>query len=669
MAFSYQAPGAYYERTDSGAPPVSALRMDIPAFVGIARRGPLHTPVPVESWKQFVSYFGDMTGTGYLAYVVRAFFENEGHRCWVVRVASEAAATSCHDVRVAGPAAMPGWRICASSPGVWGNQLSVSLRLTHRAQTIADPGVSRPEYVVVESVSGFERGTHVRVRIPTAPNNFEYRAISAVDGVKGRIYWINPDRLLRLPHEEGLDGYDLTQPLLIESLEYTLQVREGVKVVATYEGLSSSSSHPRYGPNVLDGILKRGAMSQNWRLPETPSLVQIEEQRTPDDLAALTPFEILSEDWLPLRGGWDGLSALTIRDYIGDSTAQLADDNATRYRRGLACLRYLDEPALLAIPDIHIQPEPPPEHHPAPQCIPDPCLPLPLIGPTASRTEPVDDLPPRFSEAEVYAAQIAMVNQCEERRDRVALLDPPYSTTQDPRLGISAIRAWRKRFDSKFAAIHFPWLQVADPLRLGGRLTRAIPPSGHVAGFCAKTDWASGVHKAPANGALNWLQNVMLDLGDTPHGILNEEGVNLIRVYPGRGIRIFGARTTSSDPDWRYLNVRRLLIMIEKSFAVASQWAVFEPNNFRTRAKLHLSFTSFLMTLWQRGALAGKVPAEAFFVKCDENNNPPDARARGEMLAEIGVAAAKPFEFVVLRVGRCDNQFEISESVQMGGAF
>lgn len=666
MAFSYRTPGAYYERVDAGTPPASPLRIDIPAFVGIARRGPLHAPVPVESWKQFVAYFGEMTGAGYLAYAVRAFFENEGRRCWVVRVASDAAASSHKDFLMPGPLPTPVWRVSASSPGVWGDQLVISLRLTHRAQTLADPNASRPEYVVVNSVSGFERGTQVRVRI--APNTFVQRVVTAVDAASRHIYWVNPTRALRLPNEASLDGYDPAQPLLIESVEYTLLLREGARVVAVYEGLSPSASHPRYGPGVLDGIPVWNPSSPNWRLPETPAAVQIEEMRSDADLAALTMFDTPGEDWLPLQGGWDGLKALTLRDFIGEAADPLVDyAEAARRRRGLACLQEVDEPALLAMPDIHIQPEPPPEHRPPPACTPDPCLPLPPPGPATAPTKPVGDLPPRFSSGEVYAAQLAMVTHCEARRDRIALLDPPYATARDDRLGIAAIRAWRKRFDSRFAALHFPWLAVADPLRLGGRLTRDIPPSGHVAGFCAKTDWDVGVHKAPANGALDWVQDVTLALGDTSHGILNEEGINLIRVYPGRGTRIFGARTLSSDPDWRYLNVRRLLMMIEKSLGVASQWAVFEPNDFRTRAKLHLSFTSFLMALWQRGALAGKAPAEAFFVKCSEVNNPPDARARGELLAEIGVAPAKPFEFVVLRVGRGDNQFEISESAQMEG--
>lgn len=668
MAITYQTPGAYYERVDAGAPTVSPLRTDIPAFIGIARHGPLHAPVPVSSWKQFLAYFGDVTGAGYLAYAVRAFFENGGRRCWVVRVASDAAAHAFVELKTGGPAFVPVWRVAASSAGVWGNGLSVSLRLMHRAQAIADPGKAAPEYVVVNSVAGFERGTQVRIPMTSAPGKFLQRVVSAVDAAAGRIYWVNPERALRLSNEQALTGFDLTQPLVIQSVEYTLLVRDGARLAAVYEGLSPSPSHPRYGPRVLGGIPVWSPASRNWRLPDTPPLVQIDELRSEAKLAAMALFEPADGAWQSLQGGWDGLSALTLRDFIGDPVDLSAEDAAAS-QRGLACLQALDEPALLAMPDLHVQPEPPPEHSGAPVCIPDPCLPPPPPGPAAAPPAPVGDLPPRLSESDIYTAQLAMIAHCETRRDRVALLDPPFSTVRDERLGIAPVRAWRRLFESKFAALHFPWLEVADPLRLGGRPTRPIPPSGHVAGYCAKTDWDTGVHKAPANGALNWIQGVTLLLDDTPHGILNEEGINLIRVYPGRGIRIFGARTVSSDPDWRYLNVRRLMMMIEKSLGIASQWAVFEPNEFRTRAKLHLSFTSFLMALWQRGALAGKTPQEAFYVLCNESNNPADARARGELIAEIGVAPAKPFEFVVLRVGRGDNQFEISEAAPSEGAF
>jgi len=261
--------------------------------------------------------------------------------------------------------------------------------------------------------------------------------------------------------------------------------------------------------------------------------------------------------------------------------------------------------------------------------------------------------------------QSALVVDCELRRDRFALLDPPFSAVRDPRIGLGPLRAWRRRFDSTFAALYGPWIAVPDPLQLGGELLRRIPASGHVAGFIAQTDMSVGVHKAPANGALSWAQALTLPLDDAAHGVLNDEHVNAIRAYPSRGLRVFGARTLSNDPDWRFVNVRRLLIMIERAIRVSSQWAVFEPNNHATRAKFQLSLQSFLLALWQRGALAGATAGEAFFVQCNDDSDPPEARERGELIALVGVAPSKPFEFIVLRVGRAENGFDITET---GGA-
>jgi phage tail sheath protein FI len=276
-------------------------------------------------------------------------------------------------------------------------------------------------------------------------------------------------------------------------------------------------------------------------------------------------------------------------------------------------------------------------------------------------------MPPRFDEDAVFRVQAALVGHCETLRDRVAIIDAPYDTARDPRLGLAGIRAWRRRFDSSYGALYFPWVAVSDPLRTGGAPTRPIPPSGHVAGFIAQTDCQIGVHKAPANGPLSWVQDVTVAVDEASHGVLNHSHVNTIRAFAARGLRIFGARTLSSDSDWRYLNVRRLLLMIEEAVTLAIQWAVFEPNDVSTRSKLHLSLTAFLVELWRRGMLAGATPPAAFFVRCDDENNPPDARANGRLLAEVGVAAVKPFEFVVLRVGRVDNQFEVAEAGTVTG--
>jgi len=317
---------------------------------------------------------------------------------------------------------------------------------------------------------------------------------------------------------------------------------------------------------------------------------------------------------------------------------------------------------VVAVPDIHIQPEPPARFSPPSPCIPDPCLPLDVPPAAVAPAPSLGDLPPLFTEDAIYRVQAALIQHCEKLRDRMALLDPPFSAARDDKLGTGAVRAWRSRFVSKYAAFYYPWLRVVDPMRSSASSLREIPPSGHVAGQYAQSDFRFGVHKAPANAPLTWAEDATVLVNGAGHGILNPAGINAIRALPGRGLRILGARTMSGDSDWQYVNVRRLMMMIEKAIEAAIQWAVFEPNSTLTRVKLNLTLTSFLLSLWQRGALIGASASDAFFVKCDDENNPQRERDQGRLLATIGVAPSRPFEFIILRVGRTHNQFEISEA-------
>jgi phage tail sheath protein FI len=661
-----QTPGVYYQRVDASAPAISLLRTDIAGFVGIATRGPLHQPLPVQSWRQFQAHFGDFTGAGYLAYVVRAFFENGGQRCWVVRVASELAATATVTLQSISKGDI--WRLAASSPGVWGDNLEIFVRETHRAQTVIDPKLSVPESSAVISTTGFVRGTHVRLSQGTKKI---YKVVSDVDAVERRLIWQHPKPEARLPYDGAFDsvagGFALDQPILIESIEYTLWVRELGRLLRVYEGLSLVPEHPRYGPRALAPLTTPHSSGPQLTLPAAPEPLQIEELRTSLHVTP-EPIVLTTEQGTPLCGGEDGLSLLMTRDFIGEETNPLESDQLTVFKtRGLRALEEVSEVAMVAIPDIHIQPKALPRSSPQPPCIPDPCLPPGPPSPAAPREPSVGDLPPVFSEGEIFQVQAALIQHCEKLKDRIVLLDPPFAAARDDKLGVSAIQAWRSRFDSKYAALYYPWLRVVDPLRSPRALTRDIPPCGHVAGQYAQSDFQFGVHKAPANMPLVWAQDVTIPVNDAVHGVLNPLGINAIRPLAGRGLRIFGARTVSSDPDWRFVNVRRLLMMIEKAIDVAIQWAVFEPNNTLTRAKLQLTLTSFLLSLWQRGALMGATANAAFFVKCDDGNNPSADRDQGQLLAEVGVAPSQPFEFITLRVGREQNQFEIAEA--FAGAF
>jgi phage tail sheath protein FI len=660
---NYSTPGLYYERVDSGAPAIAPLRTDIAAFVGIAQSGPVSAALPVDSWRQFQAWYGGCIGSAFLAYAVYAFFQNGGSRAWIVRVASDLAQASAATTALASGA--PGWRIEATSPGAWGDALSATVLETHDAQTLLDPARSTPEYARVSRVTGFQRGTHVR--IPVAPGKVQYRIVSAVDAAQGRLYWVNPDPRYRLPTDAPLVGLDPNAQLLIETIDYTVIATAQGKVVASARGLSLSTIHPRYGPTVLAPLPSPPANSAGWQLPMAPPMIAIVDVRTAADVASLAPLAPAARSQ-PLCGGVDGLATLTPQDFVGEPMCPLDSDSVRAAKlRGISALADVSEIALVAVPDILIRPELPPTTFTAPPCVPDPCLPGPAAVAPALSGAPAGELPPVFSDAQIHFVQAALVALCESRRDCFALLDCPWDCVSDPRLGIAGARAWRQRFDTSFAALYFAWIEVVDPLFAPSIQLRAIPACGHVAGFCARTDLAIGVYKAPANGPLNWLQNFTFDIDAVTHGILNTEGINALRAFRGRGLRIFGARTLSSDPDWMFVNVRRLMMMMEKAIRLSTQWCVFEPNNFATRSKVLLSLTNFLLALWQKGALAGNVPRAAFYVKCDGGNNTAATQADGELIAEVGVAPAMPFEFIVVRVGRVDNSLQVTDTTQGTG--
>lgn len=661
-------PGVYTERVDASAPGISVIRTDIAGFIGIAESGPLDTPVPVQSFRQFQAHFGDFTGQGFLAYAVRGFFENGGNRCWVIRVASKhptrGAKTASVDIAAPGGAI---WQIQAANPGCWGNDLSVALQTQRLAQTELDPVKSRPQYGVAASVAGFERGSLIRLtQAGAAP---QLRAVSAVDAVEKRLYWVNPDARAALPYDQALTGFDPNLKVTADSIAYRILVYRKGRLLNHYSGLSLIPQHPGYGPQVLAPADYPVRLNNQDGLPAAPPMIVIQELKQP---GSNIPELLDIDEGIPLRlsGGTDGLAALTVDDFIGEPVSPLDSDQVkARKTRGIEALNLIDEIAITAVPDIVIQPDPDPVYTPEPPPPVDLCIKCP---PPPEPTEVFvprqrdKELPPRFSDAQVYQVQAALVEHCELRCDRVAVLDPPLNAAQNDSLGLGAIIAWRARFDSDYAALYYPWLKVLEPR--GADTVRMVPPSGHVIGQYAEADLSIGVHKAAANRELVWVQALSAPVSDGQHEILNPQGINAIRSELGRGIRIQGARALSSDPDWRYINVRRLLLMIRKAVDVATQWAVFEPNSDDTRNKLSMSLRSFLTTIWQQGALLGASPEQAFFVKCDQENNPPEQRDKGMLLAHVGVAPSKPFEFVVLRVGRQGNELEITESILLARA-
>jgi hypothetical protein len=253
----------------------------------------------------------------------------------------------------------------------------------------------------------------------------------------------------------------------------------------------------------------------------------------------------------------------------------------------------------------------------------------------------------------VRALQSKVVESCENAGQRLAILDGPPDRTPDEVL--DWVRA--SDLDSRSATMYWPWIEVLDPST--SRPIR-VPPCGHVAGIWSRTDLTRGVHKAPANQVVLGASDLGYRLTGVEQERLNRAGINCIRAFPRRGIRVWGARTLSSDPEWRYLNVRRLFNFVSESIMQGTQWAVFEPNDERLWMSLKLSAVNFLTQIWRSGALFGSTPEQAFFVKCDEETNPPDMVEAGQVTIEIGIAPVKPAEFVVFQI----RQFQVQARAQ-----
>jgi phage tail sheath protein FI len=240
----------------------------------------------------------------------------------------------------------------------------------------------------------------------------------------------------------------------------------------------------------------------------------------------------------------------------------------------------------------------------------------------------------------------AVKDHCKKLGDRFAILDSPDAVD----LSSASLVSTLKPFNSDYAALYLPWIQVFDP---ASNSQIYVPPSGHIAGIYARVDTQRGVYKAPANETVMGAVGLKYNISKANQDGLNPAGINCIRSLNGN-IRVWGARTLGGDDngEFKYINVRRLFNYIRESIDEGTQWAVFEPNSPDLWAKIRRNLTAFLMTVWRTGALFGTAPEQAFFVKCDEETNPPEVRDAGQVVTIIGVAVVKPAEFVIFRISQ-----------------
>ena len=238
--------------------------------------------------------------------------------------------------------------------------------------------------------------------------------------------------------------------------------------------------------------------------------------------------------------------------------------------------------------------------------------------------------------------QAGLIGFCEERKSCFAILDIPLEMKKP-----NDVATFRDMYDSTYAAIYHPWLQMYDA---GAKRSDFFPPSGAMAGIYARSDNERGVHKAPANEVVRGCTGLSCNYNTGEQDILNPVGVNLIRAFPGRGIRVWGARTISSNGLWKYLNVRRLFIYVEESIRANTNWVVFEPNSETLWGRVKRTIETFLATCWRDGALAGSSPDQAFYVECGPTTMTQDDIDNGRLICEIGIAPVKPAEFVIFRI-------------------
>jgi len=699
---TYLTPGVYFERPKPQTAPLPQ-RTDVAGFVGLAERGSLHQPQRLTTWRQFQQVFGGFLPYSYLAYAVHAFFENGGQACWVVRIADEDAADVA-SLEIPDDSEDPSiaYRVEATEPGTWGNSLSVSVQPARLAasQHVAIEGLADDQLAAM-SIAGFEAGSQVQLTQQIGESSIQVTGnVVKVDAVRG---------LLKLDFslpDAGLVHDDSAVSLIsIESLEFTMLVWRENQLLERFDNVAPTAIHSRYVVDIIEANsrsirIERGAGKALPQLPWRGNLTG-----GANGLQTLNIFDYIGTH----QGDRYGLAALATIDEVSilaipDLTAKSRPSKRLSY----SPRRRIDECALES-PELRLTVEGEIVDAETKQLLAgvrievddglkisetetdtegrfrlenlfpssfvllfaldgyeEQAYPVAIV-PSGSDTQnlgqialtPVD-LPPSLNEIDVFYGQAAMVAQCEQLRDRIALIDPPLDARGET-LDLSGLQSWRARFDSAFAVLYYPWLAVRDPLQPNAPQGLLVPPSGHVAGVYAATDLAEGVFRPPANKVLTFVEDIAVEIDDALQGVLNPQGINAIRAFPGRGIRIYGARTLSSNSAWRFVNVRRLMSMLEEAIHTGLQWAVFEPNDPSLQFGIRLSLIMLLDGLWRRGAFVGDTADAAYRVRCDAVTTPPDLQAKGQIVAEVSVAPTVPYEFIVLRLGLTNNELQISE--------
>lgn len=613
----YLAPGVYVEETSFRAKSIEGVSTSTAGFVGPARYGPADgLPELVTSFAEFERIFGGLDrleyvdeerSHNYLAHGVRSFFDNGGKRVYVSRIFRP------EDLANGGRASATFDGITASArfPGRAGEaRVSFTFRLGGNVLSTQRDRISDTDTITYNVLRGVSPDDVVWVADPTSPPTGDpttgtlARAERLFSVALGRNTWtLHPATGAEVALEDLAAGADRIYALTV-SVEVTFVDRLGnVLRRDTFENLGFTPG----ARNSLDLVFSETIPGRSQEL-RTPLVLDFGALATGPEIAAvllqrLDPgvagnvfaarsrsFEVL------LTGGSDGH-----RPSAADYEGEVRDDGLVK--TGLA--------ALEDIPDVSIVAAP---------------------GYSAGGDEEA-----------AQAVSNALISHAERMRYRIAVLDATEGAA------ISEVRAQRAQLDSHHAAFYYPWVRVQDPVT---DQQIVLPPSGFVTGIYARNDVENGVHKAPANEIVRGALGFETTLNTAQQDVLNPEGINCFRFFEGRGNRLWGARTASSDPEWKYVNLRRYFAFLERSIDRGTQWVVFENNSEPLWANVRRTIEDFLFNEWKQGHLMGEKPETSYFVKCDRTTMTQNDFDNGRLVCLIGVAPVRPAEFVIFRIGQ-----------------
>lgn len=614
----YLSPGVYVEEVDRGSKPIEGVGTSVAAFVGFTEKGPREAQL-VTNWEQFRTVYGGFIDGAFLPTSVYGYFLNGGTRAYIMRVAPAiqlpqgnpnknalevtpllSAGDEPVSVKIDSSATAGRYKLTVS-------QGDVSETFDDLSSDKKDPATRYVENIVNDATKGSKL-----IRVYDASGT---RDMPAQRAPKAGSYSFGgdskpaaelPPPALRLNSRTGTDqaaveirqAPGVTKPIQVEVLDVAGKDDLFKLVFKAGDETETHDVSFAKGATNLETIINGGKTAS--KLVRVKDLDEGSKASPADRRPAAGKHELSGISATPAAS--KGKVVLTSADLTGDSVA----------RTGVGGLEALDDVTMVIMPDL---------------------MSLYLSGAIDLKG--------------VQVAQTAMMNHCEAMKNRVAILDAP------PDMNPQQIRNWRlneANYDSKYAALYYPWIEIDNPTQPGK--TMFSPPGGHMAGIWARNDAERGVHKAPANeivrGAVGLERQITMGEQDG----LNPNGINCIRAFPGRGIRVWGARTLSSDASWRYINVRRLFNFVEASIKNGTQWIVFEPNDQDLWAKIRRDINAFLYSVYLSGAFFGPSPDQAYFVKCDAEINPPETIDQGIVVTEIGFCPVKPAEFVVFRIGQ-----------------